>query len=1160
MNRSARGARSAWLPLALAASLAVSASAQAASLVQVTGFGTNPTNLTMHLYVPDTLQARPPLLLALHYCTGTGQAFFSGTEWRSAADRYGFIVIYPSATRSGQCWDVSSAAALRRDGGSDPVGLRSMISYVQGRYPIDTSRIFVTGASSGAMMTNVMLGDYPDVFAAGAAFMGVPFGCFATSDGSGWNSQCANGQISRTAQQWGDAVRNAYPGYTGARPRMQLWHGTTDATLNYNNFGEEIKQWTNVLGLSQTPSFTDTPQSGWTRTRYGGTGAQAPVEAYSLAGTGHSMMLNGQVAYAVTYFGLDQPSNGTTYALTVTKAGTGSGTVISSTGGINCGSTCSTNIASGTTVTLTATAAAGSSFASWGGACTGSGTCTVSMTAARAVTATFNGTNPGGPISINAGGAATGSFVADVNYSGGSTYSTTSAIDTSLVPSPVPPQAVFQSERYGEFSYTIPGLTAGNGYAVTLYFSESYWTAAGQRTFNVSINGSAVLTAFDIFATAGGANRAVARTFQTTANASGQVVIQFARGGGPDNPKVCGIAVAAGTGTSYTLSVTRSGNGTVTSSTGGIDCGAACSASFTSGTAVTLTATPASGSTFGGWGGACTGSGACVVTMTAAQAVTATFTGTGTGGVFLNAGGAATGSWAADAYFSGGTTYTNSNTVDVSGLGANAPPAAVFQSERYGAFTYTIPNLTAGAAYTVTLYFAETYHTAAGRRVFGVNVNGATALSGFDIYAAAGGQNRAISRSFSATANASGQIVIQFVSATENPKVNALAVVAGDTPPPPPPPAGGASLNAGGAATGTFSADAYFSGGTTYTNSNTVDVSALGANAPPAAVFQSERYGAFTYTIPSLTAGAAYTVRLYFAETYHTAAGRRVFSVAINGATALSSFDIYASAGGQNRAISRTFNATASSSGQIVIQFVSGTENPKVNALSVTPGASDDTDPPPPPPPSFDPCPASGDCKVLPLGDSITDGFNVAGGYRIELFRRARGAGKRMTFVGSLVNGPTTVDGVTFPRNHEGHSGSTIDQIAGLVPSPATSSSPNVVLLMAGTNDMYGTGSGASQRLDALLGKLVSAAPNALIVVAQLTPLGDSSRESLVRTFNAALPAIVNARRAQGQHVVLVDMHTGFPTSELADGTHPNSAGYARMAGVWYAAISSYLH
>jgi cellulase/cellobiase CelA1 len=86
---------------------------------------------------------------------------------------------------------------------------------------------------------------------------------------------------------------------------MQLWHGTTDDTLRYPNFAEEIKQWTNVLGVSQTPVLTDTPQSGWTRTRYGSTGVQAPVEAISVAGVGHSLPLSGQAQLAISFFGLD---------------------------------------------------------------------------------------------------------------------------------------------------------------------------------------------------------------------------------------------------------------------------------------------------------------------------------------------------------------------------------------------------------------------------------------------------------------------------------------------------------------------------------------------------------------------------------------------------------------------------------------------------------------------------------------------------------------------------------------------------------------------------------------------------------------------------------------------------------------------------------------
>jgi cellulase/cellobiase CelA1 len=154
------------------------------------------------------------------------------------------------------------------------------------------------------MMTNVLLGDYPDVFAAGAAFAGVPFGCFATTDGSEWNTACANGTVIQTPQQWGDLVRGADPGYTGPRPRMQLWHGTADDILRYPNFGEEIKQWTNVQGVSQTPAATDSPATGWTRTRYGATGDRAPVEAISLQGATHNLYTYGMGARVLTFFGL----------------------------------------------------------------------------------------------------------------------------------------------------------------------------------------------------------------------------------------------------------------------------------------------------------------------------------------------------------------------------------------------------------------------------------------------------------------------------------------------------------------------------------------------------------------------------------------------------------------------------------------------------------------------------------------------------------------------------------------------------------------------------------------------------------------------------------------------------------------------------------------
>ncbi|MEV0236290.1 PHB depolymerase family esterase [Nonomuraea sp. NPDC050786] len=281
--------------------------ADAASLTRVTNFGTNPTNLNMYIYVPDKVAAQPAMLVLVHYCGGSASGIFNwnGHDYVTAADRYGYIIVLPEATRDGHCFDVSTAGALKRNGGGDSTGIMAMVAYARQRYNVDPARIVVSGFSSGAMMTNVLAAEYPDVFAAGAAFSGVPAGCFATTNGSLWNSQCSGGNLIKTAQQWGDQARSMYPGYTGRYPRMQLWHGTTDTTLAYPNFGEELKQWTNLHGLSQTPAFTDHPQSSWTRTRYGDTGTRATVEGISVSGVGHDLPMSGMLAYAISFLGLD---------------------------------------------------------------------------------------------------------------------------------------------------------------------------------------------------------------------------------------------------------------------------------------------------------------------------------------------------------------------------------------------------------------------------------------------------------------------------------------------------------------------------------------------------------------------------------------------------------------------------------------------------------------------------------------------------------------------------------------------------------------------------------------------------------------------------------------------------------------------------------------
>jgi lysophospholipase L1-like esterase len=164
--------------------------------------------------------------------------------------------------------------------------------------------------------------------------------------------------------------------------------------------------------------------------------------------------------------------------------------------------------------------------------------------------------------------------------------------------------------------------------------------------------------------------------------------------------------------------------------------------------------------------------------------------------------------------------------------------------------------------------------------------------------------------------------------------------------------------------------------------------------------------------------------------------------------------------------------------------------------------------------------------------------------------------------VGSQSDGPAAVSGVPFPANNEGHPGWTIAQITAIATSSnALKDSPQIVLLHIGTNDLPNSLTGASDRLAQLVDQIVAALPNALLVVAQIIPLPWT--ESSVVTYNAAIPAVVQQRANQGKHVILVDMNTGFPTTNgyASDDIHPNDGvGYPWMGDKWYGAIAQYLH
>ncbi len=250
--------------MTLGTGLLMAAPAHAASLQKVSDWGASgvPSTASMYIYVPDKLATKPPILVLAHYCGGTASAVFGQASGIvKAADQYGFIMVVPQT--SNNCWDVGSTKALTHDGGGDTQAVAEMVKYTLTKYSANADRVYITGDSSGGMMTEGMLAVYPDVFKGGSAFAGVPAGCWGVGDPDGsWSSQCAGGSVTHTAQEWGDMVRAMDKGYTGHRPRVQLFHGDADPTINYKNHTEAIKQWTNVLGLSTDPTTTTTVTLG----------------------------------------------------------------------------------------------------------------------------------------------------------------------------------------------------------------------------------------------------------------------------------------------------------------------------------------------------------------------------------------------------------------------------------------------------------------------------------------------------------------------------------------------------------------------------------------------------------------------------------------------------------------------------------------------------------------------------------------------------------------------------------------------------------------------------------------------------------------------------------------------------------------------------------
>jgi acetylxylan esterase len=344
----------------------------------------------MDLYVPSTVTASPAVVVSLHYCGGT--AANAHSWFKSFADKYGFVIIAPKS--GGSCFDATPQRSGERD------AIVKMVQYVATQNKADTKRVFAAGASSGACMTQALLAAYPDVFAAGSSLAGVPAGAWTGGNAYGWSAPA-----STTAAQWGDKVRQADSGFSGTRPRIQLWQGQGDTTLTYNQaYPAQVAQWTNVFGVTDANATRSSvkptgAQDTWDRTEYKNGSGTVVLEANSgPTSVPHDLTGRGLWTDVVRFFGLDATS-GTGGTGT---GGAGAGGTATSTGGAS-------NRGGASSMGGTA-ASTGGTATSTGGASDRGGATSTGGTASSTGGASNRGgaTSMGGATANPSGGAATG--------------------------------------------------------------------------------------------------------------------------------------------------------------------------------------------------------------------------------------------------------------------------------------------------------------------------------------------------------------------------------------------------------------------------------------------------------------------------------------------------------------------------------------------------------------------------------------------------------------------------------------------------------------------------------------------------------------------------------------------------------------------------------
>ena len=252
-------------------------------------FGSNPGNLKAYAHIPQGLAPNAPLVVVLHGCMQSADGYDKASGWSELADEQGLALLYPEQQRSNNangCFNWFEPANTRRDSG-EIMSIRQMIAAVVTRQAIDPARIFVTGLSAGGAMAASMLATYPELFAGGAIIAGLPHGA---ANGMVQAFDRMRGHGLPSSDRLEKAVRSGSP-HAGPWPRISIWHGDADRTVDVVNAEAIGAQWRRLHGLPDGPSDNEridgVPHRVWR-----GPDGRALVEEYLVPGMGHGTPLD----------------------------------------------------------------------------------------------------------------------------------------------------------------------------------------------------------------------------------------------------------------------------------------------------------------------------------------------------------------------------------------------------------------------------------------------------------------------------------------------------------------------------------------------------------------------------------------------------------------------------------------------------------------------------------------------------------------------------------------------------------------------------------------------------------------------------------------------------------------------------------------------------